>query len=76
MSRLTDEELAELLEVFGPSLRLTALVAEVRESRARWAVVRDALHSLPDPVLAAVAAKCRETPVRCFCGCHVSRVPA
>jgi hypothetical protein len=33
--RLTEAELDELLKVFGPSLRLSALVSEVREHRRK-----------------------------------------
>lgn len=44
--RLTDAELSEVCDVFGPSLRLTALVIEVREHRAALAADEERVRSV------------------------------
>lgn len=49
---------------------LEALRDQLFRQRAQ---TRDIIHALPSVMVAAIAERCRGSPLPCFCGCHVSQ---
>lgn len=69
-------EVNRLREVAIERDRALVRVKELESDRDRMlrqrAETRDTIHGLPSLVVAAVAERCRNSWLPCFCGCHVS----